>query len=91
MTNSLPVIAEALSEARNATSSATSDGLLGLLSGIPPSMSINFCRAVGYAPEETNPITRDASVALIANGLSDHVSTGERVVFVRYGANSCRS
>jgi porin len=26
---------------------------------------------IGYAPENTNPITRDASVALIANGLSD--------------------
>jgi porin len=26
---------------------------------------------IGYAPEETNPITRDGSVALIANGLSD--------------------
>jgi porin len=26
---------------------------------------------IGYAPEETNPITRDASVALIADGLSD--------------------
>ncbi len=27
---------------------------------------------IGYAPEETNTITRDASVALFANGLSDH-------------------
>lgn len=27
---------------------------------------------IGYAPEETNSITRDASVALFANGLSDH-------------------
>ena len=27
---------------------------------------------IGYAPEETNPITRDASVALFAYGLSDH-------------------
>ena len=27
---------------------------------------------IGYAPQETNPITRDASVALFANGLSDH-------------------
>jgi porin len=26
---------------------------------------------IGYAPEETNPITRDASAALIANGLSE--------------------
>ena len=26
---------------------------------------------VGYAPEETNPITRDASIALLAHGLSD--------------------
>ena len=27
---------------------------------------------LGYAPEETNPVTRHASVALFANGLSDH-------------------
>ncbi len=27
---------------------------------------------IGYAPEETNPITRHASVAFFANGLSDH-------------------
>ena len=27
---------------------------------------------IGYAPEETNPITRDASVALFVNGLTDH-------------------
>jgi len=26
---------------------------------------------VGYAPEDTNPITRDASIALLAHGLSD--------------------
>jgi len=26
---------------------------------------------VGYAPEKTNPITRDASIALLAHGLSD--------------------
>ena len=26
---------------------------------------------IGYAPEETNSITRDGSVALVANGLSD--------------------
>lgn len=26
---------------------------------------------IGYAPEETNPVTRDVSVALFANGLSD--------------------
>ena len=30
-----------------------------------------FGRA-GYAPQETNPITRDASIALFARGLSDH-------------------
>jgi porin len=27
---------------------------------------------IGYAPEETNPITRDASGALFGDGLSDH-------------------
>jgi porin len=27
---------------------------------------------IGYAPEETNTVTRDASVALFANGLSDY-------------------
>ncbi|WP_423201821.1 carbohydrate porin [Edaphobacter modestus] len=27
---------------------------------------------IGYAPEETNTITRDANVALFAYGLSDH-------------------
>ena len=26
---------------------------------------------VGYAPEETNPVTRDASIALLAHGISD--------------------
>jgi hypothetical protein len=35
-----------LSEVRNATSFATSDGLFGRPSGIPPSMFINFYRAV---------------------------------------------
>lgn len=32
---------------------------------------IGLVGRIGYAPEETNPITRDASVALFANGLSD--------------------
>jgi uncharacterized membrane protein YdjX (TVP38/TMEM64 family) len=44
ITNSLPVMAEALSEARNATSSATSSGRLGRPRGMPPIMSISFCR-----------------------------------------------
>lgn len=26
---------------------------------------------IGYAPQKTNPVTRDGSVALIANGVSD--------------------
>jgi porin len=36
-----------------------------------PLRGIGVFGRVGYAPEETNPITRDVSVALIANGLSD--------------------
>ena len=45
ITNSLPVMAEALSDARKATSSATSSGRLGRPKGMPPIMSISFCRA----------------------------------------------
>lgn len=37
-----------------------------------PLRGIGLLGRIGYAPEETNPITRDASVALFANGLSDH-------------------
>jgi porin len=37
-----------------------------------PLRGIGLFGRLGYAPEETNPITRDASVALLANGLSDH-------------------
>ena len=36
-----------------------------------PLRGIGVFGRIGYGPEETNPITRDASVALIANGLSD--------------------
>jgi porin len=36
-----------------------------------PLRGIGVFGRIGYAPEETNPITRDGSVALIANGLSD--------------------
>ncbi len=36
-----------------------------------PLSGIGVFGRIGYAPEETNPITRDGSVALIANGLSD--------------------
>src|SRR6266700_6494941 len=49
ITNSLPVMAEALSDARKATSSATSSGLFGRPKGIPPSMSMSFCRAAVYS------------------------------------------
>lgn len=45
MTISVPVIAEARYDAAKATSSATSSGLLGPPSGMPPSISISFCRA----------------------------------------------
>src|SRR3954468_683378 len=37
-----------------------------------PLRGIGLFGRIGYAPEETNPITRDASVALFANGVSDH-------------------
>jgi porin len=37
-----------------------------------PLRGIGLLGRIGYEPEETNPITRDASVALFANGLSDH-------------------
>ena len=37
-----------------------------------PLRGIGLFGRIGYAPEETNPITRDASIALVANGLSDH-------------------
>jgi porin len=36
-----------------------------------PLRGIGVFGRIGYAPEETNPITRDGSVALLANGLSD--------------------
>jgi hypothetical protein len=36
-----------------------------------PLRGIGVFGRIGYAPEETNPVTRDGSVALIANGLSD--------------------
>src|SRR6185295_11331320 len=44
ITISVPVIAEARSDAAKATSSATSSGWLGRPNGMPPSMSISFCR-----------------------------------------------
>jgi porin len=37
-----------------------------------PLRGIGLFGRIGYAPEETNTITRDASVALFANGLFDH-------------------
>jgi len=37
-----------------------------------PLRGIGLFGRIGYAPEETNPVTRDASVALFANGLSEH-------------------
>jgi porin len=37
-----------------------------------PLRGIGLLGRIGYAPEETNPITRDASIALFANGLSDY-------------------
>jgi hypothetical protein len=46
MTNSVPVIEDALGEATKATSSATSSGRLGRPNGIPPSISISAWRAV---------------------------------------------
>ena len=37
-----------------------------------PLRGIGLFGRIGYAPEATNPVTRHASVALFANGLSDH-------------------
>ena len=37
-----------------------------------PLKGIGLFGRIGYAPEETNPITRDASAALFAHGLFDH-------------------
>jgi carbohydrate-selective porin OprB len=37
-----------------------------------PLRGIGLFGRIGYAPEETNTITRDASVALFAYGISDH-------------------
>jgi len=39
-----------------------------------PFRGLGLFGRIGYAPEETNPITRHASVALFANGLSDRRS-----------------
>lgn len=36
-----------------------------------PLRGIGVFGRIGYAPEQTNPITRDASIALLANGLFD--------------------
>ncbi len=45
MTNSVPVMADARSDSTKVISSATSSGRLGRPNGIPPNMSISFCRA----------------------------------------------
>ena len=37
-----------------------------------PIQGIGVFGRIGYAPEETNTVTRDVSLALFANGLSDH-------------------
>ncbi|MBV8834519.1 MAG: carbohydrate porin [Acidobacteriaceae bacterium] len=37
-----------------------------------PLRGIGVFGRVGYAPQQTNTISRDASLALDANGLSDH-------------------
>jgi hypothetical protein len=44
----------------------------GKLGSGQPLRGIGLIGRIGYAPEGTNPITRDASAALFANGLSDH-------------------
>lgn len=44
----------------------------GKLASGQPLRGIGLFGRIGYAPEETNPITRHASVAVFANGLSDH-------------------
>jgi hypothetical protein len=52
MTYSLPVIDAARSEARKATSSATSSGLPGLPTGMPPIMSMICWRAASIRSAE---------------------------------------
>jgi hypothetical protein len=48
------------------------EAVAGKLGSGQPLRGIGLFGRVGYAPEKTNTITRDASVALFANGLSDH-------------------
>jgi carbohydrate-selective porin OprB len=48
------------------------EAVAGKLGSGWPLRGIGLFGRMGYAPEETNTITRDASVALFANGLSDH-------------------
>src|SRR5258706_2869678 len=48
------------------------EAVAGTLGSGQPLRGIGLFGRIGYAPEETNPITRHASVALFANGLSDH-------------------
>jgi hypothetical protein len=48
------------------------EAVAGKLGSGQPLRGFGLFGRVGYAPEETNTITRDASVALFAIGLSDH-------------------
>jgi len=48
-----------------------SSKVAGKLKSGQPLRGIGLFGRIGYAPEEANPVTRDASVALFANGLSD--------------------
>ena len=49
-----------------------SSKVAGKLRSGQPLRGIGVFGRIGYAPEETNTVTRDASVALFANGLSDY-------------------
>jgi len=70
MTYSLPVMEEARSDAKNATSSATSSGRFGLPNGMRPSESIMRCLAASILM----PIRCTISVTNSDRALSFRVS-----------------
>src|SRR5258708_37762718 len=79
ITNSVPVMEEALSDATKATSSATSSGRLGRPSGIPPSISISFWRADAKSLLSLSAILSiirvAASVSMKTGGHSDNADS----------------
>ena len=74
MTYSLPVIERARSEAKNATSSATSSGRLGRPSGIPPKAFINPCITNSLAPACNENSLPSKFVTVVADFCFSHAS-----------------